>query len=226
MASPLSIRDQHGLEMHLNVRPPDDPDVHSMFWALVRDARQVARRDPESGTCLEDPEDHPGLNLWPASLLYMVLTDQIGNSLEPLNGAALAPETSGFKRALYHFGRRVETLSDLDIDTLWALRCSFAHDYSLINLPSNPGQRARYARLFALTWSVGRPLLEHPLTPWDGDLIKLPSDRTQVNLRAFEELGERIINELQILCSKHELVLASGLDEKTFTRRYTVRVTS
>lgn len=185
--------------MHLHVVEPQNPAVISLFWALVRDARLAARRDLDSSTPLEPPHEHPGQGIWSAALLYMVLCDQIGTAVEPLGAQALPPDISGFKRALIYFGRRVEKLSDQDLDTLYALRCSFAHDYSLINRPEPQKVRARMSRLFALTWGVERPLVQDPNPLWDGDLANLPAERTFVNLRAFEELVEAIVADIQPL---------------------------
>jgi hypothetical protein len=223
-STPLSPEDQAGLDMHVRVTEPQDPDVISLFWALVRDARQAARRDLDTGAPRDAPQDRPEGGIWSASLMYMVLCDQIGTAFEPLDADALPPETPGFRRSLIHFGRRLQTLSEQDLDTLWALRCSFAHDYSLINRPERPNPRARFSRLFALTWSTGPPLVQDPPTLWDGDMTRLPPGRSFVNLRAFEELVEGMVVEVQQLCRDHKLVLAGEMDARMFTARYSMRI--
>ena len=44
-----SDEDRQGLVMHVHAGPPVPEHYVSCFWALVRDARIVAKRDPETG---------------------------------------------------------------------------------------------------------------------------------------------------------------------------------
>ncbi len=195
----------------------------SLFWALVVDARVLALRHPDTGSELAPASSRPQHTIWPASLLYMVLLDQIGTAVTPL-ASTVRERTPGLVRALKEFGTEVRNLRDGDIDTLYALRCCFAHDYSLMNLPDNERHRRRYSRLFALTYGPERPLIKNPSQPWDGEIDPLPAERTIINLYAFENLVEDVIRNVQIRASRGELVLASNMDENEFTLRYTMRI--
>jgi hypothetical protein len=220
-ASSWSEEDRRGLAMHVHAEPPADPSYKSCFWALVRDARQVAKRDLDSGDPLYTEEARgEDASIWGASLLYMVLVDQIGTAFE----LDSQPATSqAFRSALEIFGQRVVALSLGEIDALYALRCSFAHDYSLVNNhASNPSLR----HLFVVIWSPGRPLVALPTPPWDGNTANpLPPERTFVNLKALEELVEGMVAVIQTDAKDGALRLAGGMPMKEFTERYSFRIT-
>ena len=122
-------------------------------------------------------------------------------------------------------GQAGEALSDDEQAALYALRCSFAHDYSLINIPLDD-RRADLFHMFQLVWTVGGPLIELPPTPWDGTFgLGIPSHRTVVNLFEFEELTESVVVEVQDLARRDELELGSDLTSHEFALRYGMTVT-
>jgi hypothetical protein len=222
MPEPLSERDRIGLAVHLHAIASEKDHVTSLFWALVVDARTIAHRDVESGRELVPPASRPQVTIWPASLLYMVLLDQIGTAATPLT-STLSRKAPGLIRALKEFGRQVWNLSDGDIDTLYALRCCFAHDYSLMN--RRPEERyRRYWRLFELSYGPERPLIQNPSQPWDGQIDPLQSERTIVNLYAFENLVEDVIRNVQARAGRGELALANDMTADEFALRYSMRV--
>jgi hypothetical protein len=225
MSEPLSETDRRALAMHVNAGPPTIDGYVSCFWALVRDARLVAKRDPDHGFPLYEETKRPLEAIWGASLLYMVIIDQIGSSFE--TRGAPRPNGNSFSMALRTFGVPVTPLSPADIDTLYALRCSFAHDYSLLNVPANRNRIPQLAHLFSVTWSFDRRLVERPTTYWNGNTsAPLPIERTVVNLKAFEELVEGMIRQVQLAAESGDLILAEGMTVKEFTERYSFRITA
>jgi len=149
----------------------------------------------------------------------MVLVDQMGTAFE-LDGASAG--TQSFRSALNLFARPVLPLSADEINAIYALRCSFAHDYSLVNSTTKPG----LAHLFIVTWSLDRPLVDIPIPAWDGDTgAPLPPRRTIVNLKVLEELVEGMVVVVQDAARDGSLRLAHGMLVKEFTERYSFGLT-
>jgi hypothetical protein len=219
MTGVWSEPDRQGLSMHVNAEPTTREGYISCFWALVRDARLVAKRDLDTGAPTYKEENRPQEAIWGASLLYMVLVDQIGTAFE-LDGRPAGSQS--FRSALDLFGRGVMSLSAGEIDALYALRCSFAHDYSLVNATTRPG----LAHLFVVTWSLDRPLVDIPNPAWSGDTVAaLPSKRTIVNLKVLEELVEGMVVVIQDAARAGTLRPAHGMSVKQFTERYSFGIT-
>ena len=146
----LTPHDRRGIAAHVHAESRHNLSFVSNFWALVRDARLIADRDLESGDP-NNPPRAPKESIWPSSLLYMVLMDQIGTAFEPRGEHPEYPG-QGFRNALDLFATKVMPLSTDEQAALYALRCSFAHDYSLVNVPSN-SRRVELFHLFQLVWT-------------------------------------------------------------------------
>jgi len=102
----------------------------------------------------------------------MAVLDHIGDTVKPKRQAP--PPMKGIRRALHYFA------SDLTPDEIWALyalRCSFAHDYGLVNRPTkkeipHKKRRANLTHWFAVTDSSSRPLITIPSPRWSGKFLK------------------------------------------------------
>ena len=222
----LNSNDRQGLAIHVHAAQTQSQQYVSNFWSLVREARYVAHRDLETGSPTYLEGERPQTVIWAASLLYMVLLDQIGSAFEPQGEPPADIRAPGFKRALELFAPRVVQLTSTEQDALYALRCSFDHDFSLVNQPDNQRHLARYAHLFRLVWSLDRPLVELPPNPWNGTINAFTTtDRTTINLKAFEELVEGVVSVIQELARADQLELGSDLTAMEFTIRYSMNVT-
>jgi len=194
----------------------------SAFSGGVRDARRMTGRDPGSGK--------PGVpynpESWLGTLGYMAVLDHVGDTLKP-RGRATLPMT-GIRRALHYFA------SDLEDDQIWALyalRCSFAHDYGLINRPtraliSNAARRAAMTHWFAVTASPSRPLVTVPSPRWNGRFLSDPVANekfwTWVSLPKFGDRAEEIIKNLQERGSAGALTITIPFEN--YRRRYAMGI--
>jgi len=108
-----------------------DPARVSSLLAILRDARGATGRSEETGQLQPEQEGRAGH--WLGALGYMVTIEQIGKCFRPRGATPQLPP--GFRRALADFAPH---LTKQERDALYALRCCFAHDYSLVN---GPGKR-------------------------------------------------------------------------------------
>ncbi len=176
--------------------------VFSGFVAALGDARLVTGRDT---TGKKTDESKHGC--WLGAIGYMALLDQIGNCFKPVY---VSPESgNSIRKALRYF----TTLPDAEIDALYALRCAFAHDFSLYNINHNtPSLTHRFQ--VGVGGAMKAVLL--PMVRWDGDYSnRTVNNVTTVNLEGFGDLVENICRQLSDLADKGELevVLCGGSDE-------------
>ena len=101
----------------------------SYYMAALIDARKITGREWRNGR--KKKLLRPRSGSWAGALTYMVLIDHIGTIFSK-NGVSDKPE---FKKALQLF----TNLSMEEIDILYKLRCSFAHNYSLFEDTSKCG---------------------------------------------------------------------------------------
>ena len=192
------------IAMQLSFQPPmNGIQVFSGFAAGLRDARKTTGRDQGTGVKIDK-----GLHgSWIGTIGYMALLDQIGSCFKP-KGVAIVNENT-ITKALAYFS----VLPRPEIDALYALRCAFAHDYSLYNVNS---KNLSLQHQFAVGVGGAMKVVGLPTTPWDGDYNhKSPINRTIVNLEAFGDLIEGIVTRLIALAKAQDLevVLAGGSDE-------------
>lgn len=215
--------EEETLSAFLHYREPQD-GAHwvSCLIALLRDARVVTGRDVTTGEVEEDKQELAGR--WLGAVGYMTLFDQIGSAYRPSNQAELAGQH--FLKALQYFAPEI---GELERDALYALRCSFVHDYSLINIPTMGNQQVRERRThhFMLTAAdEGGPIVKLPVQRWDGDVDHCRlSNATWVNLRALGDLAEKVFHRL---ISHHEagtltIALPGGLNELQSRYAMTIR---
>ncbi len=201
---------KQAIELHLtNHAPTEGIHVFSGFVAALRDARKVTGRD-ELGRKVDDAKH----GCWLGAIGYMALLDQIGTCFKPKQKSRT--DGNSIFKALKYFSN----LSDDEIEALYALRCCFAHDFSLHNI--NREKQSRTHR-FRVGVGASTHIVALPSIRWNGDYeCKNLDDFTVINLEAFGDLVEGICQQLSALSSSDELeiVLPGGSDE--LLRRYSI----
>lgn len=159
------------------------PSYVSTFNAALRDARVVTGRDADNGTFL----GRKPTALWAGTLTYLVLLEQIGDTLRPAFGRE-AKNESAAERALRQFAPRTTRLQR---EVVYALRNAFAHEFGLCNDGWKDG---RYRFAFALDDARNAPLVRWPSRRWDGKVASIgPKTRTLVRLVALGDFCETVV---------------------------------
>ena len=198
------------IKFHLtNHHPAEGIHIYSGFVAALGDARAATGRD-EFGRKV----DHTKFGCWLGAIGYMALLDQIGSCFKPKQ----KPYESGtsIHKALRYF----TNLTNGEIEALYALRCSFAHDFSLHNINEN---RASRTHRFRVGVGSSKRIVVLPSVRWDGNYeSKNLEDFTTINLEGFGDLVENICQQLCILVDNDELdvVLPGGSNE--LLHRYSI----
>ena len=187
----------------------------------MRDARGATGRNLETGEVEPDKVKQAGC--WLGAVGYMIMFDQVGTSYRPLSTVAIQGAT--FTRALEYF---VPEVSEPEREALYALRCSFVHDFSLINVGKGANQQLRELRTHHFILDDAEqsgPVVRLPLHRWDGELAHCrKGNATWVNLRSLGDLAETVFKRLIALQEKGELTIAltGGLLE--LQRRYAMTI--
>lgn len=193
--------------------------VVSGFMAGLRDSRDETGRNPDTGAKIPNGK-HGG---WLGAIGYMALLDQIGTCFKPAGVAALTQTQAGrnlsaVEKALAYFA---PTTTEGERAAIYALRCAFAHDWSLCNDRRDgagrvPQRQADLHHRFTVSDSPNGHLVVFPTTPWGGILQPgLAGDRTTVNLQLLGDTVEAVVAELERLRGSQqlEIVLPGGSDE-------------
>jgi hypothetical protein len=188
-----------------------DPARVSSLVAVLRDARAAMGRSEETGVLQPGQEARAGN--WLGALGYMVMIEHIGKIFRPRNAAAQAQR--GFRGALANFAPHLKAE---ERNALYALRCCFAHDYSLVNRPD--GRRELWHR-FDLYADEQTPLVDLPPEPWNG-LLRSPQSRTKVNLRKFGDLAEEVFSVVVQKAQRGELEIIPSGGVNDLRLRYTL----
>ena len=177
----------------------------SGFSGALIEARHAAYRR-EDGTKLPNIK-HGG---WLAAIGYFALLEQIGNCFRPRDTQVkVHGNENGIKKALKFFS----DLKKEQIDALYALRCAFAHDFSLSNIKTD---NTRHVYHFRVTEGTGTPLVLFSKEEWDGSYQNIkPETTTTVNLELFGDMVENLITRLQEMAKNDQIkiVLKGGAEE-------------
>jgi hypothetical protein len=198
-----------------------ETDEHSAFELALRDARAATLRSQDDGRPLRP--DHS--TSWLGTVGYLVLLDQLGETLRPAGEAPgiWPPKTPTVRRCL---GRFAPDLSDDDTAAIYGLRCALAHDFGLWNPPPAEGPAEPWHRIFTLVADDTTALIDQPARQWDGSLPvgNAPFDMaTTVNLRRLVGRIEKLVTEVRER-SRHrglEIALENPID---LVFRFRVRV--
>ncbi len=208
--------EREAIRQHLgDVQEHENKFMISGFRQALNEARTATGRN-EKGEILEEHCRTP----WLSALCYMALLDQIGSCFKRKGVPDTFPRernngrTPDFKKTLYRFGVFEETNDDEKkekIDALYALRCSFAHDFALANRYGNT-----YNYWFGVSYSSEGPMIKLPEVPCDGRFEnKSRNNTTYVNLQLFGDFVENICAQLFELAERDglEILLDDGADE-------------
>jgi hypothetical protein len=210
-ASAALMPEADAIALHLSLSTQrEGTSYFSGFMHALAEARGATARDTSTGQKLPDSVGKHGS--WLGAVGYFALLDQIGKCFKPRG----APRVRGnaIRQALKHFS----SLRDQEIDALYALRCAFAHDYSLINVKP---KQASLTHIFAVGQGAMPSVPSLPAKRWNGSLTGVdPSCQTVVSLEAFGDLVEDVVNQVRGAASRGdlEILLPGGSDE--LVRRY------
>lgn len=156
-------------------------EIKSPYIAALIDSRITTGRNKKSGNKLN--KSHGS---WIGSLGYMALLDHVGKIIKQANKPNL--EKNSFLNSLHNFS----DLNEKQIYALYSLRCSFAHDYSLFNIPpsSTPNKDLKTHR-FRVTQGDTGDLIIFPNNKWSGN-YEDENNITIINLELFGDLVESI----------------------------------
>lgn len=182
---------------------------YSAFIAALRDARLATGRNPNTG----DKINTLLLGSWLGTMGYLALLDQIGKCFKPKGMATLSTRREIIK-ALTYFSN----LNERKKYAIYALRCSFAHDFSLFNIPQRERDKALLQHHFVVGVGKDAPLITFPDqgNDWNGVYQdKSSENRTSVNLEKLGDLVEDICQKIREYADSDELeiTLNGGADE-------------
>lgn len=174
-------------------------EFKSAYIAALTEARSITGRDLNSGVII----DSNSTGTWAGALVYMALIDHIGGIFKN-NLCTEKIEFNDFTSALENF----TDLNNKEIFALYALRCSFAHDFFLFNEPKENNKNKDLLRhSFNVTKGSGK-VVTLPIREWSGKLEELNSDVTTiVNLEELGNLVEGIHKTLLNLIEQNNIEL-------------------
>jgi hypothetical protein len=179
------------------------PSYVSTFNAALRDARVVSGRDVDSGIFLGAKPT----SLWAGTLVYLVLLEQIGNTLRPAFGRD-AQRESAAERALRQFAPNT---TPRQREVVYALRNAFAHEFGLYNDGRKDG---RYRFALTLDDVQHSPLVRWPRRCWDGNVNHVSRDtQTRVSLPALGDACETVAARIRAHAAAGSLRARVSFDE-------------
>ena len=161
----------------------------STYVAGLRDARILTGRHIRSGKKLKK---HHGS--WLGTLGYMVVIDLLSEIID--NPIANLPNkyNNNFVKFLKNFLK----LSHDDACSLYALRCAFAHNFGLKNIPKSSNRNSELKKEFVVIQGTNT-------------LIKKEKNKYIVDLEKFADLIEEFHKEIKKNPSKIELNISNEL---------------
>lgn len=196
--------EKHAIAMHLSDIPASKGmKMFSGFVQGLKESRQATGRLTDTGEKISGVS-HAS---WLGTIGYMSLLDQIGTCFKPK--LSISENGNSIRKSLKYFS----SLNDTEIDAIYALRCAFAHDFSLYNI--NP-RKPSLTHCFKVNGNDRDPVVTLPKSNWDGDYQKKNSlNHTLINLEALGDLVELICTKLfnDANTDQLEVVLPSGSDE-------------
>jgi hypothetical protein len=215
----MDLHTHLALARHLITSPVDDPvsglRYVSGFVAALGDARAASGRD-ENGVVVEEGQT----GHWLGAVGWMVLVDQIGTCFRPTPSALTTPTPPCGRSLLDAMHWWYPELPEPEAKALYALRCAFAHDYSLWNKNSDPELQhcfvvdrdpVQFVRLASDQWNPPDP--------------PTPTNQTVVSLRRLGDVCEEIVARVRKAAGDDELdiVLPDGVNELEFRYAITFR---
>lgn len=176
-------------------------EMKSPYIAALIDSRIATCRNKRSGKKL-----NKGHGSWIGALGYMALLDHVGKIIEFKDKKNTTKKS--FLGSLYNFSN----LKKKEIYALYSLRCSFAHDYSLFNIPHNDDKEKELkCHRFRVTQGDTGELIVFPKDIWNGDL-KNEDNITIINLELFGDLVESIHKKIVNGINKDSIKLLDNVN--------------
>lgn len=200
------------IKNHLGpVKQVENRRLYSSYRAALNDARAVSGRNLLDGKM---PTTGESAGSWLGALGYLALLDHIGSCFKPVDMATNKKDRSGIIKALKYFSE----LEGDEIDAIYALRCSFAHNYSLSNIGISESKKRKDAltHRFMVHGSQEGPIVHLRKKQWDGKFRdKNPDNVTYISLVLLGNLVEEICTKIFALASsdKLEITLDEGYEE-------------
>jgi hypothetical protein len=178
--------------------PSGNVRIQSTLAALLGECRSVTNRDAV-GEVL--PRAHAGS--WLGAIGYLSLLDQVGSAVRHRHPPSTPAGATTVEQALADFG----SCSGADATTLYALRCSLAHDYSLVNIGEARAAARRRTLHHVFTLTQGAPqLVQRPVHAWGGTRPNT-GGTTVVDVRRLGDLVEEVIRQVRVAYETRELEL-------------------
>ncbi len=212
------MTDNEAINIHLNnyYNKLDGITYFSGFCGALKDARKMTGRNIKTGK--KDCTNRFGhLGSWLGTLGYLSLLDQLGTCFKRKNGPVLDANKSGIIKALKNF----TNFQDWEIDSIYALRNSLAHDYSLQNINN---RRIEYTQHFQLDNSESGVLVKKATIQWNGNLNERSKEnQTYINLRALGTMVENLLVHLRTLLEKDKLLISLPGGKEELLARYSFK---
>jgi hypothetical protein len=210
------MKDLSPIQIHLTLKDyatPSGRKLQSCLTAALNEARYLTQRDTSTG--LPDPQNEHGfLGRWSGAMCYITILDQIGKCYRPKSKPKIENGSSIIK-ALTYF----TTLTEDEINAIYALRNAFFHDFSLLNINKD---KPKFQHVFSVEGHPTNSLITLPKVNWDGQIDTRTSDTaTRINLKALGDLVEDVYKKLLVLEKDGELILDLPGGEHELVNRYT-----
>lgn len=166
--------------------------IKSPYIACLQDAREATGRNIDTG----EKDRNKRHASWLGALAYMVFVDHIGNKFESTDEIKNERikninHDSDFIKALINFSE----INDDEAIALYALRCSFAHDYFLLN--TNTKEQLNHH--FSVTAGENGKIVKLPIIRWDGNVgSRSEENKTIINLELFGDLAETMHKSIML----------------------------
>jgi hypothetical protein len=145
---------------------------------------------------------------------YLVTIELLGSAIRP-RGSTPSGKNAFYKCLDVFWPPTVPKTRD-DVETLYALRCSFAHSYGLVSGAPNK-------RVFRLVDDPSAPMI-NLRAPWGGGYPVNSREKTIINVRAVGDLVEDIYRDLLTRPTGSLEIVPSS--EEEFRARFTFRLRS
>lgn len=187
----------------------------SPYVAALQHSRHATNRNENTGEKIIGKKH----NSWLGAIGYMIVLDIIGsnfsisvrkNKIDEIKNELRPQKIPSLVKALGYFSN----LPCKEIFALYALRCTFIHDFFLYN-----NKNINYLHHFQVTDGKGK-VVTLPNIKWDGDLKNRNINITIVNLEALGDLVEEIHRKLLNFTRKNVLKINVGanLDYLTYLK--------
>lgn len=186
----------------------------SSLAAALRDARDVTGRNIETGDIETISKK---LESWLGVAAYFIVLDQIGECYK--NNLKQEEKRNSVWKALKYF----TNLKDIDINAFYGLRCCILHDYSIIHVAKDGGnKKSSYKPHYTFRLQNFGPLIEHASIKWEGDFTqtRTTENETKVNVIEFGNLVENIYYTVCKLFVEGNLELVLSGGENELEKRY------